>query len=210
MYEEAPYHVVYLTGPPASGKSTLANALGRSVRPLQIISYSALLKDYMNTHYEPSITVDNLRQESAHRVRPEDVEAVDQTLVEQVNRHRHSKHILVDSHPVTKEDYGFRVTAFSIPLLQALAPTMICVLYADSSVIKARTEVNDEGRKSESAFEADVHRSLQATVALVYGITLGVPIYFLDSDRSAQDVVAEIARRLQSRNPQTVYEPTLL
>ena len=208
MNVEAAFHVVYLTGPPATGKSTVAALLKRSVQPIQIISYSAMLEGYINAQSTEAVTVTELRRHSATRVPPEVVAAVDQSLIELVSKQRHSTHIIIDSHPVTKEEFGFRVTAFSIPILQALAPTMICMLYADSYTIQDRLEVSSEGRKPESAFEIEMHRSLQASLATVYGIAAGVPIYFLDSSKPPRDVAHEIAKRLQAKNPETSYEPT--
>ncbi|HMA37998.1 MAG TPA: hypothetical protein VKY74_26345 [Chloroflexia bacterium] len=84
------------------------------------------------------------------------------------------------------------------------------MLYTEPPVIMARMAADSQGRQRESVFEAAVHRDLQAGVALIYGVTLGMPIYFLDSNRPPHEVVAEIARRLQAQNPLTTYEPQQL
>lgn len=89
---------------------------------------------------------------------------------------------------------------------QALNPTMVCMLYAESFVVKERLQTNNEGRKPGSAFEIGVHRSLQATVATMYGISVGVPIYLLNSSQPLINVVSETAKRLQARNSQTIYK----
>lgn len=208
MHKEVPFHVAYLTGPPSSGKSTIAKLLEDSVQPLQVISYSELLRQYIEGQYANDVTIEKLRRESSNLITPEVVKAVDKILIDRINKQRHTTHILVDSHPVTKEGYGFRVTAFSISLLQELAPTMIYMLYAKSSVIKARLERDSQGRQRESTFEIDFHRSLQANVAIIYGITLGVPVYLLDSSKGPQDVAMEIAKRLEAQNLKSLSDAT--
>lgn len=107
---------------------------------------------------------------------------------------RASCHIVIDSHAVTKERYGFRVTPFSIELLQEVRPTLICMLYTEPSVVMDRIRSNNQGRPTVTAFEAAFHCELQASVALIYGINLGLPVYLLDSSKSADSLTAEVLR----------------
>ncbi len=141
-----------------------------------------------------------MRRQSARVILPSDVQAVDQQLIDTVQGSRDSTHIVIDSHAVTKESYGFRVTPFTLTNLQAIRPTMICCLYAASSVIIERIGENSQGRPNPTSFEADLHTGLQGAVAINYGIHLGIPVYFLDSAAPTKSLVSEIVRRIVPEN----------
>jgi adenylate kinase len=194
--QDSRYSVIYLTGPPATGKSTLVAGLERRVRPLQVYSYSKLLADHIAERDRTAVNQDEIRKQSARMVTAEDVAAVDIQLLATVEQQRTSSHVIIDSHAVTKEVYGFRVTPFSIKQVEALRPTHIIVLYTESSVVLERIKKNSQGRPLISTFEATMHNDLQGAVALIYGIHLGVPIYFLDSNRSFEQLVEEVARHM--------------
>jgi len=137
---------------------------------------------------------------SAQIITPEDVAAVDTQLIEYVNRRRQETHLIIDSHPVTKEQYGFRITTFSIEKLLALWPTMICMLYAEPGVVMERINGNAQGRPMVNSFEAAFHSELQGAVAVTYGIVLGAPVYLLDSSKPIKEVANAIIRRLEAKN----------
>jgi adenylate kinase len=192
------YQVVYLTGPPATGKTTLCAMIAKMLQPLRVFSYSKVLAEHVGRRSKTSLSQDDIRRESGRIITPEDVRAVDDMLLEIVRTERDSTHIIIDSHAVTKEDYGFRVTAFSISQVTALSPTLIFVLYASHQVIINRIASNDEGRPLISEFEADFHASLQASVAINYAIHLGVPVYFLDSAQSIEILANQVVKRVQN------------
>jgi adenylate kinase len=188
-----PFEVVYLTGAPAAGKSTVSRALQERVSPLVIFEYGERLTQYLS-HQDESLTQDQIRSRSARVVRPEDVQAVDRELLEFVAAERTRSHVLVDSHAVTKEGYGFRITAFHIDGIRRLAPTRICMLYTPPEVAMRRIEENAAGRPTITAWEAQFHTDLQASVAATYAVGLGVPMYLIDSSAPLDTVVAHLAR----------------
>ena len=197
------FHVVYLTGAPATGKSTLIERLKSSVEPIRGISYSRLLADYIAERDQRAIAEDHLREYSSQVVTPDDVNNVDDQLIEYVSEGRLHSHVIIDSHPVTKEQYGYRITAFSVEKLRAIRPTMIVVLYTEPSVVISRIQANNQGRPQISPFEAQFHSDLQASVAATYGVLLGVPVYLLDSSQSVEHLISVIANQLTKKNPST-------
>jgi adenylate kinase len=200
MREEDQFHVVYLTGPPATGKSTLVSLLMQSVQPLEEFTYSKMLAEYIAQRQIGPLEENQLRKQSAQLITPGDVNAVDQQLIELVSVKRHESHIIIDSHPVTKERYGYRVTAFSVEMLKAVRPTMICMLYTEPSVMIDRMAANNQGHPQISPFEANFHTELQAGVATTYGILLGVPVYLLNSNRPTTELADGIIRQLEAKN----------
>jgi adenylate kinase len=192
------FHVVYLTGAPASGKTTLCKRLQAEVRPLEVYHYSALLVDHIRSSRADltDLSEDDLRERSATLITPEDVAAVDRRLIEMVHQRRLDSHVIIDSHAVTKESYGYRVTPFAISMLQALQPTLIAMLYAEAHEIDRRIARSSGGRPAVSKFEADLHIALQAQVAVSYGLQLGLPVYVFDSTGSVEQASVNLASKL--------------
>jgi adenylate kinase len=174
--------VIYLTGAPATGKSSLTERLSARDPSIDVFCYSKRLRDYVNERSgDSNLTEESVRRESALAITKDDVDAVDQILVEHVDKHRGQKHIIIDSHPVTKENFGFRITGFSISRLLELAPDVIVCLYADPEIIRARIDSAPAGRPLPTPYEVALHNSLQMGVASQYAVTVGKPAYLLDS-----------------------------
>ena len=119
------------------------------------------------------------------------------SLLKSIRHRRLSSHVIIDSHAVTKETYGFRVTPFSLRQLDKIAPTLIVVLYSEPSLLIKRITRKPQGRPLPTQYEAAFHNDLQANVALGYGIHLGIPVYFFDADRETDELAAQLARRVQ-------------
>lgn len=95
----------------------------------------------------------------------------------------------MDSHPVTKEAYGFRVTAFTVDQLQALDLDAIVCTYTPTEERERRIHADPQGRVLSSPYELDMHVKFQAAVAAQYGVLLGKPSYFLITSPALHEVV---------------------
>jgi adenylate kinase len=188
--------VVYLTGAPASGKSSVSRALRAYVERLAVFEYGARLTAYVNQKGGRNLIQSTIREQSSAVVTPEDVAVVDRHLIQFVRDERAANHVVIDSHAVTKESYGFRVTPYSLKDLATLSPTHIWVLYTEPHVALDRIARDAQGRPSITEEEARFHTSLQASVAVTYGIGLGIPVYFFDSNRPLDELTTELASRL--------------
>lgn len=184
--------VIYLTGSPASGKSTLCGELEASVANLHAYSYSKLLRDHVNQGSDEHIDELEIRQHSARVITRDDVDAVDRWLIDEVQARRKERHLVIDSHPVTKEVYGFRVTPFTVEQLRLLNPDVIVCLYVSPEETKNRITKDAAGRPLPSDFEIGLHAELQATLAMQYALLLGKPCYLLDSSVTRDGLVANL------------------
>jgi adenylate kinase len=193
------YSVVYLTGAPAAGKSTLLGALSKVLTALVPFSYSKHLAAHVERRTSSAVSEDGIRTKSSAIVTVEDVRAVDDQLVQLIATRRSDAHIVIDSHAVTKELYGFRVTAFSVEHLRLIRPDIIICLYITPEETIRRIAADSRGRPLPTVREAESHNHLQATVAISYGIALGVPVYFVDSSVSPDTLVAQVASRIERR-----------
>lgn len=192
------HQVIYITGHPAAGKTTLLERLARRRLNVRGFVYSKLLADYVSKKSGARLTQIALRSKSASVVTPEDIQIVDNNLIKSVRVARKKHHVLIDSHAVTKEKYGYRVTAFSVPVLRALNPTKICVLFTDSDTVIKRIKTDAKGRPQISNFEADFHCFTQAALAVVYGVQVGVPVYFFDNSGKHDEALKKLCEFLEA------------
>jgi len=188
------FRVVYLTGAPAAGKSSVTRALAGLVSPLEVFEYGERLTRYVSARQDERLTQESLRASSAAVVGPEDIRAVDKLLLTFVAEARTRAHVVVDSHAVTRERYGFRVTPYSLGDFDLLSPDAICVLFTPPDVAVGRIDRSPAGRPRVTLWESGFHTGLQASVATTYGMSMGIPVYLIDSSPPIDDVVSEVAR----------------
>jgi len=190
--------VVYVTGAPATGKSTLCRTLAALIAGTESFCYSERLQDHINRRSEVSIDEIGIRRLSAKVVRPDDVAAIDSLLLQRIDAAKAgTSHLLIDSHPVTKEDYGFRITAFSARELAALRIDSIVCLFADPDVLAARIADNAQGRPMPTRFELLLHVQTQIAVAAQYGVLSGLPCHLIDSAVSQEQLVQTVMKVTQ-------------
>lgn len=190
------FHVVYLTGAPAAGKSTLSRALKRQVGHIEVFEYGQRLTAYLAERDGVELTQAKLRAHSAGIATADDIEAVDTLLLDFVRRERPRSPVLIDTHAVTKESFGFRVTPFSLAQIAQLQPTMMIMLYTAPEIACARIAAAPDGRPTITEWEAAFHTETQAAVAVSYATYLGIPVYLLDGTAPTETLVEEISKRL--------------
>jgi adenylate kinase len=190
------YKVIYLTGAPAAGKSTAARWLSQNVPEVELFQYGNELTKLANAKNASSITQEQVRAKSSSIITKEHVRELDQYLIEFVSANRHRSHVIVDSHAVTKESFGFRITPFSVAQIVSLAPTEIWVLYANARETIRRIKADPEGRQSPTTWEADFNTELQSSVAAIYGVLAPAPVYLFDTRVSQVKLRNSLRRRL--------------
>lgn len=175
------FEVVYLTGAPASGKSTLSCELRERVPSLAVFDYGDELRQHIGRRIGRDIPYDELRAASASLITYADVQSLDAHLLTWVDVARRSHPVLIDTHAVTREEYGFCVSPFSRTQLESLKPTRIVCLVVAPETTLARIDTAPAGRRDVTAFQAGFHAALQASVAATYGILIGCRIHVFDS-----------------------------
>lgn len=188
--------LVYLTGMPASGKTTTATALVEARPDAVVLEYSMLLSDWLTKKHGREVGHRELRQASSGIITKEDVQAVDEELLQRAAEARRSNPVVVVSHPATREPYGFRVLMFPQEQLRRLAPSAICMLICAPKTISDRVRENAEGRPTDTDFETTVHTNIQIAVATAYSATVGAPLYFVQTDDNAATAVQRLSSLL--------------
>jgi adenylate kinase len=193
------YDVIYLTGAPAAGKSSAARRLAQRIPGLEVWEFGDRLMAHLRSRLGDGFTQLQLREMSAKIATPEDIADVDGSLIGFTSEARLRAPVLIDSHPVTKEGFGYRVTPFGVDALRRLAPTQIWMLYTDPQVAVDRIMKDPEGRPSISLEEARMHTQMQASVACIYGVLTGHPVHFFDSTMPEPSLDEELAGRIKLR-----------
>ncbi len=178
------YKIIYLTGAPATGKSTLTENLGKKIPETFIFTYSKELLAWVKKRESSVATQDDLRRESSALITHEDVINVDMKLLELVQSSRKRQNMVIDSHPVTIEKFGFRVTSFSKQQIQKLVPDIIVCLYASTEIIAKRINKNAAGRPLPSPSEIEMHTQLQCQIANMYAFEVNAHLYYLDASHT--------------------------
>lgn len=189
------FPIVYLTGAPATGKSTVCSELLKRLPALLVFSYSAELRKFAERRTGQSMSEDDIRRLSGLAITPEDVQGLDAELADLAVRRRGMGPMIIDSHAVTKEEYGFRVTAFDTATLSSVKPDCIVCLYTSPEVACRRIASDPRGRPQISDIEAGMHTQLQCSVAAQYGVLIGKPVYLVDSSQPLERVVETVAAK---------------
>lgn len=167
--------VAYLTGAPGVGKTTASSLLATRMNA-RVFSYGAELTESLKAVDDQS----ELRRRSAEVIDPSHVRDIDARLARIVKSNAVSP-VLIDSHAVTKEAYGFRAIPYDIDTISGLGVTVILCLYARVEVMIERISARPDGRPVPNRFDCSTHTNLQCSLAISYAHTLGVPVHFVDA-----------------------------
>lgn len=190
------HKVIYLTGAPAAGKSSTTKLLMSRATDILVWEYGSRLTDYCKHKYPGISSQTQIRTQSAQLITSGDIEALDQELLAFVDKNRLENHIIIDSHAVTKEESGYRITPFSLSQFAALSPDEIWVLYASPEETRRRIAENSGGRPLVTEEEARMHTMLQASVAATYSMSIRCPVYLFDTASPRDALVERLAERL--------------
>lgn len=188
--------VVMLTGAAGTGKSTLAAECASQIRPLHKIDFGQLLLEAKHNQGYSDLTYDQLRTLSGRIITPQDVRAADSAFIESLPALRRQTNVLIDSHAVTRESYGYRITHYSIDELRRISFDAIVITYCRPDTWLERRSRNPQGRPELSPFEVQTQMALQEAVGINYAIACGCPCYVLDTTEQLPAVLTDRVREI--------------
>jgi adenylate kinase len=191
MQQDGQSEIIYLTGAPATGKTSTAAELAAAF-DVELFSYGQELTRRLQGRV---MNQTELRAASANVITVDDVTATDTRLVGLVEECKTAnKSLIIDSHAVTIESYGFRVIPYSVRQIFKYGFTRIVCLYASADILARRIQEDPGGRPLPSFSQLEQHNTLQASLALNYSHTTGAPLAMIDSARGRLDVRDAIAQ----------------
>lgn len=181
--------VVYLTGAPATGKTSVAEYLLATYGGRRFSYGEALIQ-------EPTLgkfSHEDLRTHSSRIVTEGMIQALDRELPGIIDTWRSDGPVIIDSHAVTSEMYGLRAIPYSPTSLAALGISHVVCLTCDPELLLARIQARPDGRRQESPWKLDQMNSAQVSLAVAYAHTLGVPVHLVDARETLERVQAAVA-----------------
>jgi len=194
-FEKTMGKVIMLTGAPATGKSTLRRNLAARIPGLVEFDYGELLRQRKASE-GTALSYDELRSQSASVIHATDVQSVDEFLIREVTERRLTSDVIIDSHAVTRETFGFRVIPFSHGQLMRLRLDGVLVLRCSIEKMMERIAAAPEGRRDVSASLAAEHQALQECVGMTYGIICGCQVFIIDVTDMGEKEVTDTAVKL--------------
>lgn len=179
---------LYLTGAPATGKSTVARAVAERTGG-RYISYGELLTSQLQGRIDSQ---QELRAQSSAVISHADVLSADKEVQRIIAAASKEMTLIVDSHAVTRERYGFRAVPYGLAQWRELPFSHVVCLWAEREVVRARIKEKPEGRPTLTDEEFDMHAQLQSSLAITYAHTGGLPIAFVNSGAPLESVVSDV------------------
>ncbi|WP_298022152.1 ATP-binding protein [uncultured Parasphingopyxis sp.] len=169
--------IIYLTGSPATGKTTLAERLSDRIDNLIHFRFGNVLTELIQQNHE--VTQEALRTSTSHISTPDIVNQVNENAIETCEKHRGVGSVIVDTHAVTTEETGFRVTPMSVAQMKRLNPDAFVCLTARPDVRAIRVKEDAKGRPLLDEEQLRTQSMLQESLVISYAAATGKPAYFM-------------------------------
>jgi adenylate kinase len=196
--EPPTFKLIYLTGAPAAGKTTLCNELKKIDRTIDLFEYGSEMSHLLDS--DPSLAEmlpnNELRRGTSRWVTQGHIDRLDNQMIAYCAEQRKDSHVIIDSRHVTNEAYGFRSSAFSQEKLRALGLSEIWVLYASPEVLIRRLTERPGVGLNLSIWDLKLQVITIANLAIQYGILAGIPVYMYDTTEEPRHLPGLAYQRL--------------
>jgi adenylate kinase len=187
--------IALLTGVPGVGKTAVAASLQAEAPDIvQALGFGRLVFAAVRARLAKAIDYDYFRAHSADLVGSADIAAATSDLLATAAAvDARSQLLILDSHAVSYENYGFRGTPDSPDVLRKLSYSLIVHLHAEPSVVLRRL-AHRSGTNGSELGPSDVATisQLQLSASVFYAATLGCPLHVVGAGDDLPTVVCRV------------------
>lgn len=185
--------ICLVTGVPGVGKTTVCSMLAAKYPDrYRHVSFGKLILEALQESGERAVNHSDLRRDVSRLVTPTVIERATRLLEERARSGDARAWAIVDSHAVSQDWYGYRVTADGPRYFAVIRYSAIVNLFADAATVLKRTASDRAGRRALSEKELEIHFGLQAAVSICYGSLSECPVFFVDGGGELDAVVERV------------------
>ena len=171
---------VLMTGVPGVGKTTIARNIETRIRPIVRIGFGELIFEVK----QQQGTTENYGQLKAtpDKLIPINyVSLAEEVLLNRVAEFRYTTNILLDSHAVVNDYFGFRIVP-EINDFERAKIDAIIVIHAPFEIVNQRVIREPKGRNPISKQTFEKHQAMQDAVAIHFSLMARCPMYVVETD----------------------------
>lgn len=173
--------------------STVARQLtDRNSKVVETISFGQLLHLAVERRLATRINYAKFRAAAASLVTPSDFEEASIELTNNTTASDPNRWLIVDSHAVAREQFGWQANPDTPGTLQQYAYDVIILLDAPSRVVLKRIRKTPNGRLVKTERDVAILAALQQGIATYYSGTIGCPLWVIDAQPSINSVVGVV------------------
>ncbi len=188
--------IVLVTGVPGVGKTTLCSSMVDSwPGDYAHISFGKLILKALNPNTE-LVTEPDLRRSAASLVTRTILAEATELLMVRVAKEQ-QRIVLVDSHAVSQDKFGYIVTPDGRTYFDRLQYGAIVQLHAAPLTILSRTAPAASGRQARSEKDIELHCILQSAISVGYSAASECPLYVVEAEEPTEALAVTVHRLLQ-------------
>lgn len=191
------YGSVLITGAPGCGKTTLLSRMSEKYTPLETVDFGKLLLDLKKAQGHETLTYEQMRTDSSVIITSDDVQQLDEILIRDMPSMLLKNNVLIDSHAVTSETYGARITSYSADQLQRLGLSAVIMVWCEPRALFDRIQANPDGRAISTLGKVSYIQELQGSLAGTYGVLSGCRTFVVDNTDLPDELPDTVVRLMR-------------